>query len=65
MLHGVPWWTSVALRDALDDQSGLNMTYLKGTLEPELDLARLSSFVVPGENRTRLAKAYQAALRGP
>jgi Uma2 family endonuclease len=183
VLHGVPWWTYVALRDALDDQSGLKMTYLKGTLElmrpstlhedakkliarllevwamerdldlrgfggatfrreakerglepdecyklgkledddvpdvaievivssglvdkmavyaglgvaevwdwrpgtrtitvhrligaayerrdrsellPELDLALLASFVVPGENQTRLAKAYQAALR--
>jgi len=183
VLHGVPWSTYVALRDALDDQSGLKMTYLKGTLElmspstshedaktisgrllevwamerdldlrgfggatfrseamerglepdecyklgkledddvpdvaievivssglvdkmavyaglgvaevwewrpgpraitvhrlvggayergdrsallPELDLALLASFVVPGENRTRLAKAYQAALR--
>jgi Uma2 family endonuclease len=30
---------------------------------PELDLALLSSFVQPGENQTRLAKAYQAALR--
>jgi Uma2 family endonuclease len=33
VLHGVPWWTYVALRDALDDQAGLKMTYLKGTLE--------------------------------
>jgi len=33
VLHGVPWWTYVALRDALDDQSGLKMTYLSGTLE--------------------------------
>src|SRR5262249_49272814 len=33
LLHGVPWWTYVAPRDALDDQSGLKMTYLKGTLE--------------------------------
>jgi Uma2 family endonuclease len=33
VLHGVPWWTYVALRDALDDQSGLKMTYLRGTLE--------------------------------
>lgn len=33
VLHGVPWWTYVALRDALDDQSGLKMTYLEGTLE--------------------------------
>ena len=184
VLHGVPWPVYVALRDALDDQSGLKMTYLKGTLElmspstlhedaktiigrllelwamerdldlrgfggatfrreakerglepdecyklgkleddgvpdiaievivssglvdkmavyaglgvpevwewrpnsralvvhrltegayerrdrsellPELDLALLSSFVQPGENQTRLAKAYQAALRG-
>jgi Uma2 family endonuclease len=30
VLHGVPWWTYVALRDALDDHSGLK---LKGTLE--------------------------------
>ena len=33
VLRGVPWWTYVALRDALDDQSGLKMTYLHGTLE--------------------------------
>ncbi|MGN6106167.1 MAG: Uma2 family endonuclease [Kofleriaceae bacterium] len=33
VLHGVPWWTYVALRDALDDRSGLRMTYLRGTLE--------------------------------
>jgi Uma2 family endonuclease len=33
VLHGVPWSVYVALRDALDDQSGLKMTYLKGTLE--------------------------------
>ena len=33
VIHGVPWWTYVALRDALDDHSGLKMTYLRGTLE--------------------------------
>lgn len=33
VLHGVPWWTYVALRDALDDRSGLKMTYLHGALE--------------------------------
>lgn len=33
VLYGVPWWTYVALRDALDDQSGLKLTYLKGALE--------------------------------
>lgn len=33
VLHGVPWWTYVALRDTLDDQSGLKMTYLEGMLE--------------------------------
>lgn len=33
VLHGVPWWTYVALRDALDDHAGLKMTYLHGTLE--------------------------------
>lgn len=32
VLHGVPWWTYVVLRDALDD-SGLKMTYLRGVLE--------------------------------
>jgi Uma2 family endonuclease len=32
VLHDVPWWTYVALRDALDD-TGVRMTYLKGTLE--------------------------------
>jgi Uma2 family endonuclease len=33
VLYGVPWWTYVALRDALDDHSGLKLTYLQGTLE--------------------------------
>ncbi len=33
VLHRVPWATYVALRDALDDQAGLKMTYLRGTLE--------------------------------
>ncbi|NVB83599.1 MAG: Uma2 family endonuclease [Kofleriaceae bacterium] len=33
VLYGVPWWTYVALRDALDDHAGLKMTYLRGTLE--------------------------------
>jgi Uma2 family endonuclease len=33
VLNGVPWSVYVALRDALDDQSSLKMTYLKGTLE--------------------------------
>jgi Uma2 family endonuclease len=32
MLHGVPWWTYVALRDALD-HAGVRMTYLEGELE--------------------------------
>jgi Uma2 family endonuclease len=32
VLYGVPWWTYVALRDALDE-TGLKMTYLEGTLE--------------------------------
>lgn len=31
---GVPWWTCVALRDALDDHAGFKLTYLEGTLEP-------------------------------
>jgi Uma2 family endonuclease len=30
---------------------------------PDLDIAQLSTFVKPGQNQTRLAKAYQAALR--
>jgi Uma2 family endonuclease len=30
---------------------------------PDLDLAVVARFVQPGENQTRLAKAYQAALR--
>jgi Uma2 family endonuclease len=30
---------------------------------PDLDLGLLARFVQPGENQTRLAKAYQAALR--
>jgi len=32
LLEGVPWWTYVALRDALDDRHVL-MTYLEGALE--------------------------------
>jgi Uma2 family endonuclease len=32
LLHDVPWWTYVALRDALDD-TGIRMTYLEGGLE--------------------------------
>ncbi len=32
LLHDVPWWTYVALRDALDD-AGIRMTYLRGALE--------------------------------
>ena len=32
-LYGVPWWTYVALRDALDDRAGVKMTYLAGALE--------------------------------
>jgi Uma2 family endonuclease len=33
VMHGVPWIAYVTLRDALDDQAGLKMTYLAGTLE--------------------------------
>ncbi len=35
VLHGVPWATYVALRDALDEDrgGGVRMTYLEGTLE--------------------------------
>ena len=33
VLYGVPWSTYVALRDAMDDQASLKMTYLEGTLE--------------------------------
>lgn len=33
VLHGVPWWTYVALRDALDDHVGVKMIYREGTLE--------------------------------
>jgi len=32
LLERVPWWTYVALRDALDD-TGIRMTYLEGSLE--------------------------------
>lgn len=32
MIHGVPWNAYVALRDTLDD-SGLRLTYLRGSLE--------------------------------
>jgi hypothetical protein len=30
VMYGVPWETYVALRDALDDRSGIRMTYLGG-----------------------------------
>lgn len=33
VLHGVSWATYVMLRDALDQQGGVKLTYLKGTLE--------------------------------
>lgn len=33
VLHGVPWAAYVAFRDALDEISGVRMTYLEGTLE--------------------------------
>ncbi|WP_394820473.1 Uma2 family endonuclease [Pendulispora albinea] len=34
VLHGVPWWMYVALRDSLDSSgSGVRMTYLDGELE--------------------------------
>jgi len=33
VLHGVSWATYVALRDGLDDRSGLKLTYLEGALE--------------------------------
>jgi Uma2 family endonuclease len=33
VLHGVPWWMYVALRDATDQQGRTKMTYLAGDLE--------------------------------
>src|SRR5262245_7019325 len=33
VVHDVPWWTYVALRDALDHRGSLKMTYLEGALE--------------------------------
>jgi Uma2 family endonuclease len=33
VVYGVPWSTYSALRDGLDDHSGLRLTYLEGTLE--------------------------------
>jgi len=33
VIYGVPWETYVALRDGLDENAGLRMTYLEGTLE--------------------------------
>ncbi len=33
VLQSVPWWTYIALRDALGDHAGLKLTYLEGTLE--------------------------------
>jgi hypothetical protein len=32
VVHDVPWWMYVALRDELDE-TGVRMTYLKGPLE--------------------------------
>ena len=52
--------------------SGISIHHLAGTtyeiragseVLPDLDLEKLSRFVRPGENQTRLAKAYQAVLR--
>jgi Uma2 family endonuclease len=33
VLHGVPWWMYVALRDATESQGRLKLTYLAGDLE--------------------------------
>ena len=33
ILHGVSWGRYVLIRELLDDQPGLRMTYLEGTLE--------------------------------
>src|SRR6266511_6461883 len=33
VLYDVPWWTYVALRDAMDERGGVKMTYLEGALE--------------------------------
>src|SRR5258705_11752881 len=33
VLYDVPWWTYVALRDAMDEHGGVKMTYLEGALE--------------------------------
>src|SRR2546423_7095740 len=33
VLHDIPWWMYVALRDALDHRGSLKMTYLEGDLE--------------------------------
>ncbi|HEX3481791.1 MAG TPA: hypothetical protein VHT91_42555 [Kofleriaceae bacterium] len=62
VLWGVPWWTYVVLRDALEDHAGLKLTYLEGTLE--LMRPSLARYVRPGESQTELVIAYQTALRG-
>jgi len=33
VLYDVPWWTYVALRDAMDEHGRVKMTYLEGALE--------------------------------
>jgi Uma2 family endonuclease len=53
VLHGVPWWTYVALRDALDGQSGVKMTYLRGALE------LMSQCVLHEDAKTMIARLIE------
>jgi Uma2 family endonuclease len=53
LLHGVPWWTYVALRDALDDQSRVKMTYLEGALE------LMSPSLLHGDAKTIIARLIE------
>ena len=62
---GVPevWiWTAGKLTLHRLAPGGYTQADRSGVL-PDLDLTELGRFVVPGENQTRLAKAYQQALR--
>jgi Uma2 family endonuclease len=55
VIYGVPWETYVKLREALEDHSGLRMTYLEGTLElmsPSIDHEDYKTIIA------RLLEAY-------
>jgi Uma2 family endonuclease len=53
LLHGIPWWMYVALREELDD-TGVRMTYLEG------DLELMSPSDLHEETKTILARLIEA-----